>query len=129
MWDRQHTLVKGSESVEHYVLPLRPFFYIFLPFIFVLFGKRISTVFYPSLPFIFIFCTTQCKFYILFIYLQWLLGVCWKIMEAGRKNGATLVFFILFDDILCYINIRMTVSNRLKLIGDIGELIVSQTNG
>jgi len=46
----------------------------------------------------------------------------------GAKNGATLVFlsiFIWFDGILCYINIRMTVSNRLKLIGDIGELIVN----
>ena len=43
----------------------------------------------------------------------------------GAKNGATLVIFIWFDGILCYINIRMTVSNRLKLIGDIGELMVN----
>ena len=42
---------------------------------------------------------------------------------SKAKYLATLIFFIWFDDILCYINIMMMVSSQLKLIGGNGELI------
>ena len=62
-------------SITQRVLSLWPFF-IFLPFIFVLFGKRISTVFYPSLPFIFIFIPPNANSTLCLFYLQWSVGVC-----------------------------------------------------